>query len=114
MSAAITAVSEACLTLNVKDYNLAYWTVTPVPMGTYMSSPKGRVAVSNWTRLRAQDEPLGSFNLYNWGWGITTGGRWWIRTSTGQRDPRQVTTLRATTDGSANANRFVLVRHWRR
>ena len=53
---------------------------------------------------------LGQFNLPNWGWGTYN---WWpLVDANGQ--PVTVTlggvsTLRATTDGSANANRFMLV-----
>jgi hypothetical protein len=52
---------------------------------------------------------LGQFNLPNWGWGIYS---WWpLVDANGQLVTVSlggVTTLRATTDGSANANRFML------
>jgi hypothetical protein len=106
---------------NVKDYNLAYWTsnswanyTRTYPAGTYnvyarMASGMGGSVQLDQITPSATNH-LGQFDLPNWGWGIYS---WWPLVD-GSGQPVTVslggaTTLRATTDGSANANRFMLV-----
>jgi hypothetical protein len=106
---------------NVKDYNLAYWTsnawvnyTRTYPAGTYnvyarmASGVGGNVQLDQITG--GTTNHLGQFNLYNWGWGIYN---WWpLVDSNGELVTVTlggVSTLRATTDGSANANRYLLV-----
>jgi hypothetical protein len=105
----------------VQDHNLAYWSSNSwasythtYPAGTYniyarmASGTGGSVQLDKITG--GVSTHLGQFNLLNWGWGVYN---WWpLVDATGQ--PVTVTlggvsTLRATTDGSANANRFMLV-----
>ena len=106
---------------NVQDYNLAYWTsnawvnyTRTYPAGTYnvyarmASGMGGSVQLDNITG--GVTNHLGQFDLSNWGWGIYS---WWpLVDANGQLVTVTlggVSTLRATTDGSANANRFLLV-----
>ena len=106
---------------NVRDYNLAYWTSNSwanythtYPAGTYnvyarmASGMGGSVQLDQLTG--GTTNHLGQFNLYNWGWGIYN---WWPLVDTSGQlvtvTLGGVSTLRATTDGSANANRFMLV-----
>jgi hypothetical protein len=106
---------------NVRDFNLAYWTSNSwadythtYPAGTYnvyarmASGPGGTVRLEQVTD--DVPTPLGQFNLYNWGWGVYN---WWpLMDTNGQLVTVTlggVTTLRATTDGNANANRYMLV-----
>jgi hypothetical protein len=105
----------------VQDYNLAYWSSNSwanythtFPAGTYnvyarmASGTGGSVQLDKITD--GGTTHLGQFNLLNWGWGVYN---WWpLVDANGQ--PVTVTlggvsTLRATTDGSANANRYMLV-----
>jgi hypothetical protein len=105
----------------VQDYNLAYWSSNSwanythtFPAGTYnvyarmASGTGGSVQLDKITG--GVTTHLGQFNLLNWGWGVYN---WWpLVDANGQ--PVAVTlggvsTLRATTDGSANANRYMLV-----
>ena len=106
---------------NVKDFNLAYWTTNSwanythtYPAGTYnvyarmASGMGGSIQLDKITG--GVTNHLGQFNLPNQGWGIYN---WWPLVG-GNGQPVTVTlggvsTLRATTDGSANANRFMLV-----
>ncbi|HVM47422.1 MAG TPA: carbohydrate-binding protein [Candidatus Acidoferrum sp.] len=106
---------------NVKDYNLAYWSSNSwasythtYPAGTYnvyarMASGQGGSVQLDKVTATATNH-LGQFNLQNWGWGIYN---WWpLVDATGQLVTVTLggqTTLRATTDGSANANRYALV-----
>ena len=106
---------------NVKDYNLAYWTSNSwanythtYPAGSYnvyarmASGTGGSVQLDKVTG--GETTHLGQFNLPNWGWGIYS---WWpLVDANGQPVTVSiggVNILRATTDGSANANRFMLV-----
>ena len=106
---------------NVKDYNLAYWTsnswanyTRTYPSGTYnvyarMASGMGGSVQLDEITVGATNH-LGQFDLLNWGWGVYS---WWpLVDGNGQLVTvtlNGVTTLRATTDGSANANRYMLV-----
>ena len=106
---------------NVKDYNLAYWTSNSwanythtYPAGTYnvyarMASGAGG-SVQLDKIVGGVTNHLGQFNLPNYGWGIYN----WYPLVGGNGQPVTVTlggvsTLRATTDGRANASRFMLV-----
>ncbi len=106
---------------NVKDYNLAYWTSNSwanythtYPAGDYQVYARMASGIGGSVQLdkivSGVSTHLGQFNLPNWGWGIYN---WWpLVDANGQ--PVTVTlggvsTLRATTDGSANANRFMLI-----
>jgi hypothetical protein len=106
---------------NVKDYNLAYWTSNgwanythTYPAGTYNVYARMASGVGGSVQLDkitgGVTNHLGQFNLYNWGWGIYN---WWpLVDGNGQLVTVSLggtNTLRATTDGSANANRFMLV-----
>jgi hypothetical protein len=105
---------------NVRDFNLAYWTsnswanyTRTYPAGTYnvyarmASGTGGSVQLDQITG--GVPTHLGQFNLNNWGWGIYN---WWPLVDTNGQlvtvTLSGVSTLRATTDGSANANRFML------
>jgi hypothetical protein len=105
----------------VQDYNLGYWTsnswanyTRSFPAGTYnvyarmASGTGGSVQLDKVTG--GVTTHLGQFNLPNWGWGVYS---WWpLVDANGQLVTVSIggtNTLRATTDGSANANRFMLV-----
>jgi hypothetical protein len=105
---------------SVKDYNLAYWTSNSwanythtYPAGTYnvyarmASGMGGSVQLDKITG--GVTNHLGQFDLPNWGWGVYS---WWpLVDANGQLVTVTlggISTLRATTDGSANANRFML------
>jgi len=106
---------------NVRDFNLAYWTsnswanyTRTYPAGTYnvyarmASGTGGSVQLDQITPSATNH--LGQFTLSDWGWGIYN---WWpLVDGNGQLVTVSLggeSTLRATTDGSANANRFMLV-----
>jgi len=106
---------------DVRDHNLAYWATNAwanythaYPAGTYQIY--GRLASGPGSSVQLDEiaggmtNHLGQFNVPNWGWGIYS---WWPLVD-GSGLPVTVpldgvTTLRATTDGNANANRFMLV-----
>jgi len=105
----------------VRDHNLAYWDTNAwanythtYPAGTYQIY--GRLASGPGSSVQLDQiaggvtNHLGQFNVPNWGWGVYS---WWPLVD-GNGQPVTVslngeTTLRATTDGNANANRFMLV-----
>jgi hypothetical protein len=106
---------------NVKDYNVGYWTSNSwanythtYPAGTY--NVYGRMASGTGGSVQLDKVTggptthLGQFNLPNWGWGVYS---WWpLVDANGQLVTVSIggtNTLRATTDGSANANRYMLV-----
>ena len=105
----------------VQDYNLAYWTSNSwanythtYPAGTYNIHGRMASGVGGSVQLDkitgGATTHLGQFNLLNWGWGVYN---WWpLVDANGQPVTvtfNGVTTLRATTDGSANVNRYMLV-----
>ena len=104
----------------IQDYNLAYWTSNSwanythtYPAGTYnvygrlASGTGGSVQMDQITATATNH--LGQFNIPNWGWGVYS---WWPLVDANGKTVTVtlggVSTLRATTDGSANANRFML------